>query len=114
MPVPVSPPASSRRIAMRYVFLALLFGLGLAACAEKVPITESQRFACQPPQLADLSNKFVGGLCLQNDIVADLNATGPQLDAAARADYFQHENELTAEPKVMAATTPAHAPDDVT
>jgi hypothetical protein len=86
---------------MRSILPALVAGLGLAACAAKVPVIESGRFACQPPQLAGLSNKVVGGLCVQDDIVADLNATGPRLEVAARADYFQHENELTAEPKAI-------------
>jgi hypothetical protein len=40
---------------------------------------------CQQSQLADLSRQFDQRLCVQSDIVSNLSATRPQLEAAVRA-----------------------------
>ena len=40
---------------------------------------------CQPPELDALAGKLGSELCVQNTIVANLAATGPALEAAARA-----------------------------
>ncbi len=39
---------------------------------------------CQPPELDGLARQLGSELCVQNTIVADLTATGPALEAAAR------------------------------
>ena len=78
---------------MRHLLLALLFSLGLAACSETV--IEPEQFACQAPQTARLSKQFVSDLCVQNVIVADLNATRPALEEATHAILNQQENQDT-------------------
>jgi len=40
---------------------------------------------CQPPELDALARQLGSDLCVQNTIVANLTATGPALEAAARA-----------------------------
>jgi hypothetical protein len=40
---------------------------------------------CQPPEMDALSRQLGSDLCVQNTIVANLTATGPALEAAARA-----------------------------
>jgi hypothetical protein len=40
---------------------------------------------CQPPELDALARQVGSDLCAQNTIVANLTATGPALEAAARA-----------------------------
>jgi hypothetical protein len=84
---------------MRHILLAMLFSLGLAACSETV--IEPEQFACQAPQTAQLSKQFASDLCVQNVIVADLNATGPALEEATHALLNQQENQVTAEPTAI-------------
>jgi hypothetical protein len=88
---------------MRCILLAMLLSLGLAACGETV--IEPQQFACQSPQTAQLSKQFASDLCVQNDVVADLNATGPQttgpaLEEATHA-LLSQASEATADPKAI-------------
>jgi len=40
---------------------------------------------CQPPELEALAARLGKDLCVQSTLVADLTATGPALEAAARA-----------------------------
>ena len=88
---------------MRRILLVALFSLGLAACGGTV--IEPQQFACQSPQTAQLSKQFASNLCVQNTVVADLNATGPQatgpaLEEATHA-LLNQTSEATADPKAI-------------
>ena len=64
-----------------------------AAIAREDPIDHSAPPApaftsymiCQPPELDALARQLGSDLCVQNTIVANLTATGPALEAAARA-----------------------------
>jgi hypothetical protein len=88
---------------MRCILLATLFSLGLAACGETA--IEPQQFACQSPQTAQLSKQFASSLCVQNTVVTDLNATGPQATRPALEEATQallsQASESTADPKAI-------------
>jgi hypothetical protein len=88
---------------MRCILLAMLLSLGLTACGEMV--IEPQQFTCQSPQTAQLSKQFVSNLCVQNDVVADLNATGPQATRPALEEgthaLLNQASEATADPKAI-------------
>jgi hypothetical protein len=72
---------------MRGILLATLFSLGLTACSEN--FINPREFSCQPPQLAELSKQvervqigqvsiFASEPCVQNDLMANLSAAGPE------------------------------------
>jgi len=44
-----------------------------------------QAVKCQPPELAEISKRVGHRLCVQNDVLANLNVAGPALQAAAGA-----------------------------
>jgi hypothetical protein len=57
---------------------------------------------CQPPQLVELSKQLGRRLCVQSDIVANLNVTGPDLQAAARSLLGQSaRNERSDDPNAI-------------
>jgi hypothetical protein len=65
---------------MRHILLAMVVGLGLAACAQPAiqPVIKSDQFSCRSPQVAGLSEQLSNRLCLQNDILAELDVEGPE------------------------------------
>jgi hypothetical protein len=69
---------------MRHILLALLIGLGLAACAHPAdqPVIKSDQFSCQSAQVAGLSEHFSNKLCVQRDILTELDVEGPVLEKA--------------------------------
>jgi hypothetical protein len=57
---------------------------------------------CQPPQLVALSKELGRRLCVQSDIVANLNVTGPDLHAATRSLMGRGaRNELSDDPNAI-------------
>ena len=60
------------------------------------------RIVCRPPQLVELAKRMGRNLCVQNSILANLKATGPALEAAARA-FAEHRpgNTLSGSPDAI-------------
>jgi hypothetical protein len=63
---------------------------------------------CQPPELVEFSKKLGGQrLCMQIDILANLNVTGPQIVAALNSPFLRHpflkdfQNELAGGPDAI-------------
>lgn len=57
---------------------------------------------CQPPELDALAEKLGGQLCVQNTVVENLAATGPALEAAARAPAnMSSANQETGDPNAI-------------
>jgi hypothetical protein len=68
-----------------------------------VPGEKVSTFTCQPPQLIELSKQVGQNLCVQDEIVADLNTEGPALSTAAHS-FTRHPIR----------NTPVGGPDDIT
>jgi len=56
---------------------------------------------CQPPELDTLAGKLGTELCVQNTIVANLAATGPALETAARAPVQTAADTVSGDPNAI-------------
>jgi hypothetical protein len=66
------------------------------------PTKELSLLLCQPPQLVELSKQLGRRLCVQSDIVANLDVAGPDLHAAARSLLGQAaRNERSDDPNAI-------------
>ena len=94
---------------MRRALVPTLLALSLAGCVNSAPpaaaaADQPAAFTCRPPALVELSKKLGRNLCVQDDILANLSATGPEIMAALNSSFLSHpflkdfQNELAGGP----------------
>jgi hypothetical protein len=115
---------------MRHVLLALLVGAGLTASVltvtgqqstgnRAIESREPRRTGlppylnCERPELAALAKELGHRLCVQNDIVTNLNVRGPALESAARAFLSQPwKAETSTDPRAIICRNDYGATDE--